>query len=197
MYSAHHIAISSPCWNQDVFESSKLVKVVGLKDLALMYHLEDYLNEVDMPLRAEREATFVLSTSNMCEIFYYAMVSLIKNKGVDFKDKFFNNETYIPLEKLKNYTISGEREKTTKLDSLYYLVTFAYRRCSTSFKDELASFETNQECFYYFRSIFEAVYRMIVAGRGSQLKGNLHAKALLTSLMKPDIPQKVKCFLYN
>lgn len=197
MYSAHQITVNTPCWDYNIFESSKLVKVVGFKDLALMYHLEDYLNEVDLPLRAEREATFVLSTSSMSEIFYYAMVSVIKQKGVDFKDKFFDKHTYIPLEKLKQRTVKGQREQLTKLDSLYYLVMFAYRRCLSAFKAEVDSLQTNQECFYYFRSIFEATYQMIIVGRGDQLKGSLHAKALLTTLMKSDFPKKVKRCLYN
>lgn len=181
----------------NIIKNSRAVRIIDFKDLALMYDLEDYLNDVDLPLRAERDAAFILSTSTLKEVFYLSLVSVIKQHGVDYNDRFFNNNTFIPMDQLKCRTINGTREKTNPLDSLYDLLLFAYRRCSVSFKADLDALDNNRAYFYYFKTIFDTVYKMIVTGRGSTLKGNLHAKALLTTIMKAGTITAVKRYLYN
>lgn len=197
MQSSSQITVGYELPWANVIASSTPVRIIDFKDLALMYHLEDYLNEVDAPLRAERDAAHVLATSTMREVFYLALISVIKQHGVDYNDRFFDNYTFIPMKQLKRKTLNGNCEKNTALDSLYNLVLFAYRRCSSIFKSELDVLNSNQECFYYFKAVFDIVYKMIVTGRGSALKGHLHAKALLTSIMKSGTTSAVKRYLQN
>jgi hypothetical protein len=85
----------------------------------------------------------------------------------------------------------GQLEKRHTLDSLYDLFVFAYRRCSGYFKQELSFLVTNKDYYYYYLYLLNKVYDRIVCGR-RQLQGELHAKALLTSLLKKDVLQALK-----
>lgn len=195
--TSHQVTVGYELPWTNIIAHSHPVRIIDFKDLALMYNLEDYLNEVDAPFRAERDAAHVLATSSMREVFYLALISVIKQHGVDYHDRFFDHHTFIPMEQLKRRTLSGNYEKNNVLDSLYDLLLFAYRRCSTAFKAELDVLESHQECFYYYKAIFDTIYKMIVTGRGSTLKGHLHAKALLTSMMKAGTTTVVKRYLQN
>lgn len=164
----------------------KSIRVIDLKELSLLYDLEDWLEEVQVPFKQHQEAEYVLATSPLKIVFYLALISVIKQRGVDYSDRFFEEGCFIEFERLKWKTINGSSKKTHMLDSLQDLVLFAYRRCWTYFKEDLDSLPTNKECFHYFRYIFESVYELIKVGRGRQLRGHIHAKALLSQLMKKD-----------
>lgn len=165
----------------------KPIRVVDLKELALLYDLEDWLDEVVIPFKIKEEADFVLATSPLRSVFYFALVSVIREHGIDYKDRFFNQGKFITFEQLYQSTLSGRSKKVHLLDSLQDLVLFAYRRCWVYFKEDLDHLTTNKECFHYFRMVFSAVYEMIKVGRGKQFSGHIHAKALLTQLLKPDV----------
>lgn len=191
MYPATHISMHfNQYWRSGLIEM-KPVRVVDFTELALLYDLEDFIQDVDLPLRSQRNSEFLLETSSLKDVFYFALVSVIKQHGVNYKDRFFQNQKFIPLNALKGRTISGQSRKRHELDSLYDLVTFAYRRCGSYFKQELSFLATNKDYYYYYLWLLNGVYERIECGR-RQLKGELHAKALLTSLMKPDVLKAIK-----
>lgn len=158
------------------------VRVVDMKELALMYDLEDYLIRVDVPLRLERDVSLFLATKSKKDIFHLALTMIVRKRGISSKDRFFDNDDcLVSVEELKRLTISGSRTKTNPLDSLYDLLTFSYRRCKTLFK-ELDTIENNKDYFSYLMKVFEATYDMIVDNKNN-FTGRLHVKALLTTLM--------------
>jgi hypothetical protein len=177
-------------WNQGLIET-KPVRMVDFQELSLLYDLEDFIEDIDLPLRAQRDSEFLLETSTLKDVFYYALVTVIKQHGINYKDRCFKNQKFLPLPELKQRTISGQSKKRHSLDSLYDLVIFAYRRCSGFFKEELDTLVTNKEFYYYYLNLLNGVYERIEAGCRYK-NDELHAKALLTSLMKPDILKALK-----
>lgn len=157
------------------------VRVIDIKELALMYDLEDYLIRVDIPLRLERDVSLFLATKSKKDIFHLALTMIVRKRGISSKDRFFDDDCLVSVEELKRLTISGSSKKTNPLDSLYDLLTFSYRRCKTLFK-ELNTIENNKDYFSYLMKVFEATYDMIVDNKNNFV-GNLHVKALLTTLM--------------
>lgn len=157
------------------------IRVIDIKELALMYDLEDYLIRVDIPLRLERDVSLFLATKSKKDIFHLALTMIVRKRGISSKDRFFDDDCLVSVEELKRLTISGSSKKTNPLDSLYDLLTFSYRRCKTLFK-ELNTIENNKDYFSYLMKVFEATYDMIVDNKNNFV-GNLHVKALLTTLM--------------
>lgn len=173
---------------------TKSVRVVDLKELSLMYDLEDFLINIDIPLRLDRDVDLFLSTKSKQDVFYLAVTMVIKQQGVSSNDRFFNEAGLVSIEELRELTISGSLKKTNKLDSLYDLMTFAYRRCTFLF-EELNKIESNKELFYYLCSIFNATYRMIVDKKNEKFVGSLHVKAILTTLMKQKSSSLIKTYM--
>jgi hypothetical protein len=191
MYPATHISMHfNQYWRSGLIEV-KPIRVVDFKELALLYDLEDFIEEVDLPLRAQRNSEFLLETSSLKDVFYFALMTVIRQRGVNSKDRCFKNQKFLSLQELKSKTISGQLEKRHVLDSLYDLFIFAYRRCSGYFKQELSFLVTNKDHYYYYLWLFNQVYDRIVCGR-KQLQGELHTKALLTTLLKKDVLQALK-----
>lgn len=157
------------------------VRVIDIKELALMYDLEDYLIRVDIPLRLERDVSLFLATKSKKDIFHLALTMIVRKRGISSKDRFFDDDCLVSVEELKRLTISGSSKKTNPLDSLYDLLTFSYRRCKTLFK-ELNTIENNKDYFSYLMKVFEATYDMVVNNKNN-FTGRLHVKALLTTLM--------------
>jgi hypothetical protein len=173
---------------------TKSIRVVDLKELSLMYDLEDFLINVDVPLRIDRDIDLFLATKSKQDIFYLAVTMIIKQHGVSSNDRFFNEAGLVSIEELRELTISGSLKKTNKLDSLYDLMTFAYRRCTFLF-EELNKIESNKELFYYLCYIFNAIYRMIVDKKNEKFVGYLHVKAILTTLMKQKSSLLIKTYM--
>lgn len=191
MYPATHISMHFNRYWQSGLVELKPVRVVDFKELALLYDLEEFIEDVDLPLRAQRNSEFLLETSSLKDVFYYALVTVIKQHGISYKDRCFPNQKFLPLNELKKRTMSGQPRKRHALDSLYDLLIFAYRRCSSHFKKELSFLVTNKDYYYYYMWLLDKVYERIICGR-KQLKGELHAKALLSSLLKADVLQALK-----
>ena len=173
---------------------TKSIRVVDLKELSLMYDLEDFLINVDVPLRIDRDIDLFLATKSKQDIFYLAVTMIIKQHGVSSNDRFFNEAGLVSIEELRELTISGSLKKTNKLDSLHDLMTFAYRRCTFLF-EELNKIESNKELFYSLCSIFNAIYRMIVDKKNEKFVGYLHVKAILTTLMKQKSSLLIKTYM--
>lgn len=191
MYPATHISMHfNQYWRSGLVEM-KPIRVVDFKELSLLYDLEDFIEDVDLPLRAQRDSEFLLETSSLKDVFYFAVITTIRQRGINKKDRCFKNQKFLPLHELKYKTMSGQLEKRHILDSLYDLFLFAYRRCSDFFKQELSFLVTNKDYYYYYLFLLNKVYDRIVCGR-KQLQGELHAKALLTSLLKPDVLKSLK-----
>jgi hypothetical protein len=191
MYPATHISMHfNQYWRSGLVEM-KPIRVVDFKELSLLYDLEDFIEDVDLPLRAQRDSEFLLETSSLKDVFYFALITVIRQRGINIKDRCFKNQKFLPLHELKYKTMSGQLEKRHALDSLYDLFIFAYRRCSGYFKQELSFLVTNKDYYYYYLYLLNKVYDRIVCGR-RQLQGELHAKALLTSLLKPDVLKALK-----
>jgi len=191
MYPATHISMHfNQYWRSGLVEM-KPIRVVDFKELSLLYDLEDFIEDVDLPLRAQQNSEFLLETSTLKDVFYFALITVIRQRGINYKDRCFKNQKFLPLHELKHKTMSGQREKRHILDSLYDLFIFAYRRCSGYFKQELSFLVTNKDYYYYYLFLLNKVYDRIVCGR-RQIQGELHAKALLTSLLKPDVLQSLK-----
>lgn len=168
------------------------IRFIPFNDLAVLYDLEDWLQEMSPANPVKPDADFVLATSSMREVFYLALVSVIKQHGVNYKDRFFHNGKLLSLSELKGRTLSGQRKPKHCLDSLWDLVQFAYRRCVSQFKKELAACVNNKQCFYYYRKILDIIYNTICIGLGDRLVDQLHTKAVLTSLMKKDIVERLQ-----
>jgi hypothetical protein len=151
---------------------------------------EDWFDEMSPVLSTKTDADFVLATSSMREVFYLALVSVIKQHGVNYKDRFFQNGKLLPLSDLKTRTLSGQKKPKHCLDSLWDLVQFGYRRCVSYFKKELVVCTTNKQYFYSYRNILEDIYMSVCAGLGDRLTDHLHTKAVLTSLMKKEFVQR-------
>jgi hypothetical protein len=191
MYPATHISMHfNQYWRSGLVEM-KPIRVVDFKELSLLYDLEDFIEDVDLPLQAQRDSEFLLETSTLKDVFYFALITVIRQRGINQKDRCFKNQKFLPLHELKYKTMSGQLEKRHSLDSLYDLFVFAYRRCSGYFKQELSFLVTNKDYYYYYLYLLNKVYDRIVCGR-RQLQGELHAKALLTSLLKPDVLQALE-----
>lgn len=191
MYPATHISMHfNQYWRSGLVEM-KPIRVVDFKELSLLYDLEDFIEDVDLPLRAQQNSEFLLETSTLKDVFYFALITVIRQRGINYKDRCFKNQKFLPLHELKHKTMSGQSEKRHILDSLYDLFIFAYRRCSGYFKQELSFLVTNKDYYYYYLFLLNKVYDRIVCGR-RQIQGELHAKALLTSLLKPDVLQSLK-----
>lgn len=191
MYPATHISMHFNQYWRSGLVNMKSIKIIDFKELSLLYDLEDFIKTVDLPLRAQRDSEFLLETSSLKEVFHFALITVIQQHGINQKDRCFNNQKFLPLHLLKDRTISGKNEKRHLLDSLYDLFLFAYRRCSGYFKQELSFLVTNKDYYYYYLFLLNKVYDRIVFGR-KKLQGELHAKALLTSLLKPDVLKSLK-----
>lgn len=170
-------------WRDGLVES-RSVRVVDMSELSLMYDLEDYLIYVDSPLRKAREVEFKLMTSSLLEVFYLALVAVVRKRGLSMADRFFQCKKMLSFVELKKVTISGSKKKKHILDSLYDLLLFGYRRVKTFFVDVLDVLVDNKSLFLYFFNLFDAVYDMILLAKGNKLNGSLHIKALLTTLLK-------------
>ena len=68
---------------------TKSVRVVELRDLALMYDLEDFLVNIDMPLRVDRDVDLFLSTKSKKDIFHLAVTMVVRQHGISKRDRFF------------------------------------------------------------------------------------------------------------
>lgn len=189
MYPSSYIGINyQQHWERGNFANSGSdIKVIDFGQLSLLYELEDYIKAVSNPLQIENDAEKILATSSLKEVFYLALITVIRKHGIDYKDRFFENGRYIPLTNLVNRTISNKKQKVHLLDSLYYLFIFAYKRCYQCCKFELDLLQTNKHCFYYFISIFEKIYQRIICGRASNFKDQLHVKAILKGILKKDV----------
>lgn len=173
---------------------AKSIRVIDLKELALMYDLEDFLVDVDIPLRLDRDIDLFLATKSKKDIFHLAVTMVVRQHGISEKDRFFSDESLISINELKERTINGSFRKTSKLDSLYDLLLIAYRHCKLLFK-ELSSFESNRDLFYYLCSIFNAVYAMLLDNKKERFVGYLHVKAILTTIMKQKSTTLIKSYM--
>lgn len=160
---------------------TKSIRVVNLQELALMYTLEDFLVNVDLPLKLDRDVDLFLATKTRQDVFYLAATMVIRQHGISSKDRFFNEFGLVSSRELKQLSISGG-SKTSRLDSLYDLLIFAYRKCNVLFKD-LKEIKSNKELFYCLCSILNAVYSLILSQKKKNFTGYLHVKALLTTIM--------------
>jgi len=183
-------------WRDGLVES-RSVRLVNMTELSLMYDLEDYLEYVDLPLRNAKDVEFKLMTSSLREVFYLAIITVVRRRGLAINDRFFQKNKMLSLTELRAVPMGITKKKRHSLDSLYDLLLFGYRRIKTFFADELDEIVDNKAYFLYFVDVFDAIYDMILLSKGNKLDGTLHVKALLTTLLKQDSGCAIERFLYE